>query len=992
MIDCDYMILRLFVLRIGHAKNDRDYKIAYGVVTPSASKMSEPVYTDFTQIGNYGKRCSVSEIKLALESNIIIAIHNDLLNGFSVKTAFDKWGVNTTKLVYDVKYSLDFANIPWSEESIADYQLNYTKVACLLDPALLFNVTGVDKDKIPTALSDLVSHISKRTYLSTKLLQDRIGNLEIIVAPARDVNGRSLIECTLTKGSSFTMDIKVLSALSDKYDSISVNVRITTGGRVTVDELCCETVTKGVDTLFSICSELPVGTSEIKIWGASGGKAKLIHRAVYHYIQQININAEIIGERIKADTDWLQKIRANASEKQLAKVEEASMIVQKSSENHVIGDKSIPLWLKRKTWILPVVKSNDEYFPKGWDNNSNENGRLSFLEWFKRKANGATNVFMQDPYFEDVALFFLASAGSDCDYTVLTQTHLKTNPDGTDSEVPEEETPERQDKIIRCILQNPTLFNRIKLVVKDIPVADNKLHDRYIFFSYSDGKTEAYTLSNSIQGSTTKQPLLITQIGDNAFRKLRAHLESVLENNHIETIYDYRERRKLSCDRVSEVADPGFLKWVAGQYKEAYKGNVKAILDDAIQWNTTAKISTLGYCLANLPETRNFKMIEGAVSIIKGNKLWRDTLVDFVLKKHYSNYPIGFIGCPDRCCSFRSPSYLLEQGFNEIVSRYNLYFIEYAGMEGCSYRVWGQHYACEILAKASPRNAIKILKLFRPTLISIEYDKQITPIFKVTNMLINALLQQASYKKDYEIMDCLLSDDEEWCRALGCLLLVYYSRDALFDVDVSLNKISNQNELIQVCKVAWSVQNEVADIQKIYERLVSVYETLKDGKSILQDLATLLQETYVLDYKLDFILYAIKPLISKTVISTDEVCSYLIDKLYAQSISVDKAIALRCVLASALNTLDGDFSALYSRASNTIEKFKKEVRSMVTKDDNSIFIAGRELINLRNLLLDLLRLFHGCSTPKIIDAQKILKEVDEELDKVGLQDVKLRFE
>lgn len=992
MIDCDYMILRLFVLRIGHAKNDRTYKIAYGVVTPSASKMSEPVYTDFTQFGNYGKRCSVSEIKLALESNIIIAIHNDLLNGFSVKTAFDKWGVTTTKLVYDVKYSFDFANIPWSEESLADYQLNYTKVACLLDPALLFNVTGVDKDKIPTALSDLVSHISKRTHLSSKILQDRIGNLEIIVAPARDVNGRSLIECTLTKGSPFTLDINVLSALSDKYDSISVNVRITTGGRVTVDKLCCETVTKGVDTLFSICSELPVGTSEIKIWGASGDNTKLIHRAVYHYIQQINIKAAIIGECIKADTDWLRKIKTNASEKQMAKVEEASMIVQKSSESHVIGNKSTPLWLKRKTWVQPVVKSNDEYFPKGWDNISNENGRLSFLEWFKRKANGATDVFMQDPYFEDVALFFLASSDNGCDYTVLTQTHLKTNPDGTASEVPEWETPERKDKIIRCILQNPTLFNRIKLVVKDIPVADNKLHDRYIFFSYSDGKTEAYTLSNSIQGSTTKQPLLITQIGDNAFGKLKAHLESVLDNNHIETIFDYRERRKLSFDKVSEVADPGFLKWVAGQYREAYKGNVKAILDDAILWNTTAKISTLGYCLANLPETRNFKMIDGAVSIIKTDKAWMDALIDFVLRRHYTNYPIGFIGCPDRCCPYRSPSYLLEQDFNEIVSRHNLYFVEYAGMESSSYRVWGQHYACEVLAIASPLNAIKILKLFRTTLKSIEYDKQITPIFKITNMLLNALLQQASFKKDFEIMGSLLSDDEEWCRALGCLILVFYSRDSKFDVNAFFDKISNPNESIQVCKMAWDVQNEVADIQKFYARLIDVYETHKDSKSILQDLATLLQESHVLDYKVDFILYVIKPLISKAVFSTDEVCSYLIDKLYAQGISIDKAVSQRGVLASVLNTLDGDFSALYSLASKTIEIFKKEVRSMVAKDDNSIFIAGRELINLRNLLLDLLRLYQGCSTPKILDAQKILKEVDEELDKVGLQDVKVRFE
>lgn len=37
MIDFKYMILRLFIIRIGKAKTDAEYRVAYGVVSPATS-------------------------------------------------------------------------------------------------------------------------------------------------------------------------------------------------------------------------------------------------------------------------------------------------------------------------------------------------------------------------------------------------------------------------------------------------------------------------------------------------------------------------------------------------------------------------------------------------------------------------------------------------------------------------------------------------------------------------------------------------------------------------------------------------------------------------------------------------------------------------------------------------------------------------------------------------------------------------------------------
>ena len=103
---------------------------------------------------------------------------------------------------------------------------------------------------------------------------------------------------------------------------------------------------------------------------------------------------------------------------------------------------------------------------------------------------------------------------------------------------------DRKKKIVNGIKANPLLFDPMKLVVKDVPISHNALHDRYLVFDYGGGRIEGYTLSNSLQGATNKQPLLITQIGDGAFEKVLKHIEATLGRDGIETIYDYRNKPK----------------------------------------------------------------------------------------------------------------------------------------------------------------------------------------------------------------------------------------------------------------------------------------------------------------------------------------------------------------------------------------------------------------------------------------------------------------
>ena len=889
-------------------------------------------------------------------------------------------------------YSQDYELIPWAEEHITAMQINYTKVACMLEPECLFEVEGIDEDAANKALGKLTEALAGRIGFPKVIMKDRIGNLEIIVAPARDANGRALVECCMEKGAPFIQKVRILSELSDKYDEITVNVRLLTAGRVFNDSLKRESVVKGKDIEFAFESQNPISTSYIKVWGEDGNDCRLIHDGAYHFIQSIVVNAEVKGARIKAETEWIKKIRANASEKQKDVVDRATIIEHNTSHRSVVENPSFPKWINRYKKANPIVKSNDEYFPKGWDHASSENGGLSFLAWFKRKTKGATNVFVQDPYFEDVALFFIASADVESSYTVLTQTRLKTNNDGTDTFVTESETTERREKIRNSIQKNPTLFQGMRLVVKDVPTADNKLHDRYIIFTYGDGRVEAYTLSNSIQGATMKHPLLVTQIGDNAYVKLKAYLEKMPVAETLDVIYDYREKEVLPSDEVSEIADPGFYSWMCEKCRKPSGNEVKEILDDAIKWNTTAKISTLGYWLATTPESFSFPKKEKAIAIIKSEKTWIDALKDFVLDKHYSKFPIGFIDRPHIGSRNLNPGSLIGRDYCDIVSLDNMKYLESARLESGTYRVWGQYYACEMLVRVSPNEALDTLKQLGRTLVTINIDRHTTPVFKISNMLLSALFSKAALPVDKEILDVLLSDDEKWCRALGALILLFYSRNGDFEVEEYLGKIHDNQELIHVCKTAWSLTARIANMTTFYTHLISAYESVSEPNAVLRELLSLLIGCYHLEYKADIVEQVIKPLIGKGLFSVDEVCNSVIAGLYAKSLHADYAIRLRGVLPTVLHGLDGDLSKLEVCARNTLYQFEREVQSMVVKGENEVFQAACGVINLRNLLLDLLRLYRDRGVNRIQDINNVLRDVDASLDKFGLHETKVMFE
>lgn len=146
-----------------------------------------------------------------------------------------------------------------------------------------------------------------------------------------------------------------------------------------------------------------------------------------------------------------------------------------------------------------------------------------------------------------------------------------------------------------------------------------------------------------------------------------------------------------------------------------------------------------------------------------------------------------------------------------------------------------------------------------------------------------------------------------------------------------------------------------------------------------------------MEYKVDFAKYIIIPLTNKGLFTIDDVCRNLIESLFEACVSEKKAVSMRGVLPSVLRSLNGDISSFEILSKELLQKFKKKVQAIVVPDDNKLFVSSIEVINLRNLLIDILHVYDD-NNPQMVIINGLLNEVDKELDKIGLDKAKLRFE
>lgn len=976
-----HLSLRLFILRIGEDKENPIYRIAYGVVIPSDHSLEEVTGSEFSKLGSYGnKKVYLGSISISSEREKVLGIYDALSMGNPLKTSLNKYGIKNDSLRYDVKYIRDGVSVPWHKANILGNQLSDSRYICMLEPKTLFEIDGylLEQEVLDGAMRTLSIKLREATGLPFDTSYDHIGNLEILLAPDQDIYGRSLVKHWQDK-ESFTQHVELSSKLTDGADLVTVNIKLTAGGVITIDTLLSDKPNDNENSTFSIPSEYPPQAVEIKIWLTKSSEVRLVHLSTHYFIGEICFSLGIVESEIHIQSDWSERVKGAMPKNKKGLVDKASSIERTHSEQYHIR-KGQPQWLKRKTMLKPTEYCDDAYFPAGWDCETQESGSLSFLEWFKAKTKGAKSVFLQDPYFEDVALSFIALTDIQGKCTILTQTDLRTNADNTSYTGGGSQ---RKDRVLSLIKDNPSLYDSMQLIIQDMPGSGPKLHDRYLFIGYDDDRCEGYMLSNSLQGATKKSPLLITRIGTPVLVKVKKHITKLIDQNKVETIYHYSDRTSSTPQERDEIADSDFYDCLQAMSHPVGPTCLDQVLNDILKERTADRISTLGYYLARIgdDELHSIHQIMGAR--IANNPKAIKVLKSFILEHHKSSFPIGFQGFSGRDYRDNHFSNILESSYHEIIHRNHTHLIGNC-YKGFSYPVWGMECACVLLIRASAQDTIDTLKQLRDQLINIKTDKTITSIYKITNTLLCMIFNSVVFDWDGDLMENMLRNSSDWCRGLGALILIYkliYKvDDSNFDIRSHIELLQSYDERITLCNTIIFSSEQNIKRDDIYDLLTEEIKE-SDIEYAYKNILDILRGCYPLKTQETYINKIYRPLIQDGRLDRDILSSRLTESLFDEYIQGGSK-SRSDVLVMSLSLINGSLELLQAKSQKILMDTERHLNRLIIKDHNNVFQACVALKNLR-FLLERILAEYPCPSSELLN---IKDKIQSTLRRVGIEE------
>lgn len=971
-----HLSLRLFILRIGEDKNNPIYRIAYGVVSPSDHAMEKATGSDFSKLGSYdNKKVFLGSISICSEIESILGIYEALSIGNSLKESLRRYGISNDNLMYDVEYIRGGVPVPWHKANILGNQLSDSRYICMLEPEALFKIDGylLEQEELDDAMRALSVKLREATGLPFDTSYDHIGNLEILIAPDQDIYGRSLVKHWQDK-ESFTQHVELSSKLTDGADLVTVNIKLTAGGVITIDTLLSDKPNDNENTTFSIPSEYPPQAVEIKIWLTKSSQVRLVHLSTHHFIGEICFSLGIVQSEIHIQSDWLERVKGAMPKHKKELVDKASSIQRTRSESHHRINKGLPQWLKRKVTIKPIERCDDAYFPAGWDCETQESGSLSFLEWFKAKTKGAKSVFLQDPYFEDVALSFIALSDIQGECIILTQTDLKTNTDNTSYTGGGSQ---RKDRILSLIKDNPSLYDSMQLIIRDMAGSGPKLHDRYLFIGYDDGRCEGYMLSNSLQGATKKSPLLITRIGTPVLVKVKKHIAKLIDPDKVETIYHYSDRTSSTPQERQEIADPDFYDCLQAMNHPVGPDCLDHVLNDILKEKTADRISTFGYYLAHTSddELHSIHQLMGATIANHPNAI--EALKSFILEHHKSSFPVGFEGFSGR--GYRNNYFpdILEFSYHEIIHRNHTHLIDNSYI-GFSHPIWGMEHACVLLIRASAQDTINTLKQLRDQLVNIKTDKAITSIYKITNTLLHMIFNSVVFGWDGDLMEKMLIDGNDWCRGLGALILIYKADKPNFDIRPHLELLQTHDERITLCNTIIFSLEPNTNRDNIYNLLIEEIKE-SDVEYTYENILNILRGCYPLELQETYIKKIYGPLIQDGRLDKDKLSSRLTEALFDECIQSEPKYRPEA-LAMGLYRINGSFKVLQEKSQKQLMETERKLNRLIIKDHNNVFQACVALKNLR-FLLERILAEYPCPSSELLN---IKDKIQSTLRRVGI--------
>ncbi|EJB5271502.1 hypothetical protein MW651_004210 [Vibrio vulnificus] len=530
--------LQLWVLQIRHEGKDDEKRVLYGRLLPYSFSNNSWSYSNRDESRSFGSfRASVTRVNLYIESSLCKKLITLACEGKTISEISDD-----LKLKIDERLRARFGDTkltngaqlfrPVSHLLNRDSHCNYS----LVSPhgsagALSASICQSNKMKL------LCSEGSYDTNLTSMILEqlnnetgmdfskkdtDRLGDLELMVFPTLDDNERNLLNVDWDKDRN--LRVRFVSTQLPSLEKFQFQVTIENQNQVflsrtatakNLDNCLHEHVFEAGQKVFDITDSVKVDIFAFN--SIDSDESFLCSSWKVHYVREINLNMSFIGSRSSpVKFDWLEK----AATPQTAKrVEQAmSFLADNNISSSKVGGRKVDSWVQENQALkllltkLNPAPSEGRFFLKA--SQSNGDGKLQFVEWFKKVMgrNQNRHIAIFDPYFEDVGLNLLTLyALPKSEYTIF-----RSVPKPKDSNVPQRrKTDNRINSGMDNLLANCE-HNRARLQRSDIKIygmKEGRLHDRYILIIEPNGlPVEGFHLSNSFQKATENHPLLITPI------------------------------------------------------------------------------------------------------------------------------------------------------------------------------------------------------------------------------------------------------------------------------------------------------------------------------------------------------------------------------------------------------------------------------------------------------------------------------------------------
>lgn len=388
----------------------------------------------------------------------------------------------------------------------------------------MFSINGsMQKDLIFYA----IEKINKDTGLN--FLEhdiERLGDLELLVFPTLHDNGSNLLSVTWkSKENALTTNL-VTTSLPDEATYFVKATFLNNQKSIYSALKTAKSYNDIVEHNFSIPIEIHDHIDstqiEIHIQKDNDSPAELLAKHGVSYFRNFNLNFTHSATSIskKVQLDWLTK--TTPPDIDPSRIINALTIHRDNALQHHNEYQGLDPWEainKQNITLLgntKTSKSEGRFFERYSEGDGD--GRIEFVEWIKTtlQANPNKEVFIFDPYFEDVgATLLIANASTQTNYIVFTT-------------LESDKKKQRLNNLLSCCEQLARESAVIKIKIYGLP--KHFFHDRYILISDSSGyDIKGFHLSNSLQAATEKHPLLITPIPKDTLPKVIEYAQKLLQ-------------------------------------------------------------------------------------------------------------------------------------------------------------------------------------------------------------------------------------------------------------------------------------------------------------------------------------------------------------------------------------------------------------------------------------------------------------------------------